>query len=240
MIKQKTTLILLFLFTTISLVAQDKSPKVYLLPKGSILVTPTFNLSQQNGTNNTTLGVQIDNQYTLKYNVNANAAYFIADDFSLGLQLGYTNDQSNLTYYPSGVLTTQQSYTNLVSLYPNIRNYFGKGIFKGFAQTNLGFAFGKGLTRTYSEANDTKTDTRQYIFTLAVQPGIALFVADFVSVELSINLIGLTSKLETSTLNDGTESKLYSNNVDFDVNLLTMNIGLGFYIGTGNAKADSK
>jgi hypothetical protein len=219
--------------------SQTSEKKVYNLPKGSYLISPTFSLSQKNGTDNTVLGVKIDDQYELEYSVNTNTAYFISDDFSIGLQLGYSNNQRNITYYPSGSKTTLESYTNLVSLVPNIRNYFGKGIFKGFTQTNLGFAFGKGLERSYAEANDTKTDTRQYMLTLAVQPGVAIFVADFVSVELSINLIGLTSKLETSTLNDGTESRLYSNKVDFDINILSVNIGIGFYIKTGN-KLNSK
>lgn len=213
---------------------QTSEAKVYHLPKGSYLISPTFNLSQKHGTDNTLLGVKIEDQYDLEYTVNANAAYFINNNFSIGLRLGYSNNQQDITYYPNGLRTTAKSYTNLVSITPNIRNYFGKGIFKGFTQTNLGFAFGKGLERSYAEANDTKTDTRQYMLTLAVQPGVAIFVANFVSVELSINLIGLTSKLETSTLNDGTESKLYSNKVDFDINILSVNIGIGFYLKTGN------
>lgn len=228
--------ILLFIamLTSLCVLAQDSEKSIYLLPKGSFLISPTFNLSQENGTNNTILGVKIDEQYKLTYSIRSNAAYFITDDFSIGLQVGYTNDQSEITYFPNGIETTLKKYSNLVSLYPNIRNYFGKGIFKGFAQTNLGVAFGKGLERSYSDDDDAKTESNQYIFTLAVQPGVAVFVANFVSVELSINLIGLTSKFESSTYNDGTESKYNSNNVDFDINIFSLNIGIGFYIGTGN------
>lgn len=232
---KRPILILSLFLLSFSVFTQETGPKEYKLPKGAFLVTPTFNLNQQNGTNNQVLGVNIDSQYELKYNVNANGGYFIADAFFLGLQVGYTNQQSDITYYPSGVFTKRESYTNLVSLVPNIRNYFGNGIFKGFVQTNLGFSFGKGITRTYSETNDTKTDTENLGLTVAIQPGVALFVADFVSVELSINLIGLTSNYESSTFNDGTESKLYSNNVNFDVNILSLNIGVGFYLNTGNS-----
>jgi hypothetical protein len=65
-----------------------------------------------------------------------------------------------------------------------------------------------------------------------VQPGIALFVADFVTLELSINILGFTSQYEKSTINNTSESIKTSNTVSFDLNILSMNIGIGFYFNT--------
>lgn len=220
------------LFCSIFLYAQEKTETEFQLPKKSGFITPSFNLKQSSGTNNQVLGVQIDEEYKLDYSVHFNWGYFFKKDFSIGLQVSYNNKRQDITFYPSGVYTVSNSYANMVSLIPNIRNYFGQGRFKGFAQTNLGFSFGKGLTRTYTEQNDNKVDTRLYEVTLAVQPGIAVFVADFVTLELSINILGLTSRYEKSTLNNTSESIRKSNNVDFDINILSMNIGIGFYFNT--------
>jgi hypothetical protein len=228
----KKLYILILLFTPLFLFSQDSVKKDFVLSKGGGFVIPNFNLNQLSGTNNQVLGVQFDSRYELSYSVNLNGGYFLEDYFSIGVQLGYTNNQHDFTYYPSGIKTISKSYTNLMSVVPNIRNYFGKGIFKGFVQTNLGVSFGKGLTRTYSDANDTKLETNEFVFSVAIQPGVAVFVANFVSVELSINLIGYNTKFKNSTFDDGTESKLNTNNINFDVNLLTLNIGIGFYIGT--------
>ncbi len=209
--------------------AQETDNTEFELPKGSGFLTPTFNLKQSTTTNSQVLGVQIDERYNLDYSVNFNWGYFLKKDFSIGLQVSYNNSREDLTYYPNSVYTVSNYYANTLYLTPNIRNYFGAGRFKAFAQTNLGFAYGKGLRRTYTEANDDKIDYNSMEITVAVQPGIAVFVANFMTVELSINLIGFTSTYEKSILNNTSESIKKTNTVDFDINVLSMQIGLGFY-----------
>ncbi len=227
----KKYIFLIWLFISSSfLSAQETNNTEFALPKGSGFLTPTFSLKQSSSTNNQMLGVQIDDSYKLDYSINFNWGYFIKKDFSLGLQVSYNNSREDLTYYPNGIYTVSNYYANMIYLTPNIRNYFGKGRFKAFAQTNLGFAYGQGIKRTYADDNDTKTDYSTMEFTVAVQPGVAVFVADFMTVELSINLIGFTSTYEKSVFNDTSESLNKSNRVDFDINVLSMHIGIGFYL----------
>ena len=227
---KKIILSIFLLFCSIFIYAQDK--QIFPLPKKSGFITPSFNLKQSKLTNVQVFGVQIDKEDKLDYSINFNWGYFIQKDFSIGLQVSYNNKREDLTYYPNGLYTVSNSYSNLVSLTPNIRNYFGPGMFKGFAQTNVGFSFGKGLTRIYTDENDSKIDSDLYQFTVSVQPGLALFVADFVTLELSINILGFTSEYQKSTLNNTSESIKTSNTVSFDISILSMNIGIGFYFNT--------
>jgi hypothetical protein len=227
---KKILLSIFLLFFSIFIYAQEKS--IYQLPKKSGFITPSFSLKQSNSTNVKVFGVQIDNENKLDYSINFNWGYFLNDNFSIGIQVSYNNKREDLTYYPNGLFTVSNSYSNFVSLTPNIRNYFGPGMFKGFAQTNVGFSFGKGLTRIYTDANDSKIESDLYQVTIAVQPGIALFVADFVTLEVSVNILGLTSKYEKSIVNNTSESITTSNTVSFDVSILTLNIGIGFYFNT--------
>jgi hypothetical protein len=229
---KKIILLIFICFESGFIYSQEEKKTEFQLPKKSGFITPTFNLNHSSGTNFKTLGVQFDDEYRLDYSLNFNWGYFLKKDFSIGLQVSYNNKRINLKYYPDGVYTESNYFANLVSLIPNIRNYFGAGRFKAFAQTNLGFTFGKGLERIYTEENDDKIDSKYYALSIAVQPGVAIFVADFVTLEVSINLIGLTSTYEESTLNNTSESIRTSNSVDFNINLLTMNIGLGFYFNT--------
>lgn len=229
---KKTILLTFFFFSSIILFSQEETATEFPLPKKSGFITPTFNLNHHSNTNTQILGTQFDSEYRLEYAVNFNWGYFLADDFSIGLQVSYNNEREDLKYYPEGVYTVSNYYANLVSLIPNIRNYFGAGRFKAFAQTNLGVTFGKGLKRIYTEENDSKIDSQYLEFILAVQPGIAVFVADFVTLELSINLLGLTTNYEKSTLNDTSESISKSSTINFDINVLSLNIGLGFYFNT--------
>ncbi len=229
---KKPVLFIILFSCSFFLYAQETANTEFALPKGSGFITPTFNLKQSSATNTQVLGVQIDERYNLDYSVNFNWGYFLKKDFSIGLQLTYNNTREDITYYPNSVYTVSNYYNNMIYLTPNIRNYFGAGRFKAFAQTNLGFAYGQGLRRTYTDENDSKTDYKKMEVTIAVQPGIAVFVADFMTVELSINLIGFTSTLEKSTLNNTYESTKKTNTVDFDINVLSMQIGLGFYFNS--------
>ena len=233
---KKPILFIIFSLYSLFLYSQEQASTEFALPKGSGFLTPTFNLTQSSSTNNEMLGVQIDESYRLDYSVNFNWGYFLKKDFSIGLQVSYNNSREDLTYYPNDIYTVSNYYANMVYLTPNIRNYFGAGRFKAFAQTNLGFAFGNGLKRTYTEENDDKTDYQTLEITVAVQPGIAVFVADFVTVELSINILGFTSTVEKSTLNNTYESIKKTNKVDFDINILSMQIGFGFYFDAGKNK----
>ncbi len=226
---KKTILAITLSVCSVFLYSQVISTTEFPLAKGSGFLTPTFNLKQSSVTNSEVLGVQIDDRYNLDYSINFNWGYFLKKDFSIGLQVSYNNKQEDITYYPNGVHTISNYYANMLYLTPNIRNYFGAGRFKAFAQTNLGFAYGKGLRRTYSADNDDKIDYTNMELTVAVQPGIAVFVASFMTVELSVNLIGFTSTYEKSILNNTTESIKKTNTVDFDISVLSMQIGLGFY-----------
>ena len=229
---KKPVLFVILSLCSFFLYAQETANTEFALPKGSGFITPTFSLKQSSTTNSQVLGVQIDERYNLDYSVNFNWGYFFQKDFSIGLQLTYNNKQEDLIYYPNDIHTVSNYYSNMIYLTPNIRNYFGAGRFKAFAQTNLGFAYGQGLRRTYAEENDDKIDYERMEITLAVQPGVAVFVADFMTVELSINLIGFTSTSEKSILNDTYESTKKTNTVDFDINVLTMQIGIGFYFNS--------
>ncbi len=234
---RKPVIFLIFFFSSFILYAQENVNPEFVLPKGSGFLTPTFSLRQSSTTNSQVFGVQVDERYNLDYSVNFNWGYFIAKDFSIGLQVSYNNSQEDLIYYPNGLYTVSNYYANMIYLTPNIRNYFGTGRFKAFAQTNLGFAYGKGLQRTYAEENDNKIDSKTIEATVAVQPGIAVFVADFMTLELSIDILGFTSTYEKSTLNNTSESIKKTNTVAFDINILSVQIGLGFYF---NAKKNKE
>ncbi len=232
--------LLILYFIIFSLFAYTQEKPQFPLPKGSGFLTPTFNLKQSSVTNSQVLGIQIDDRYNLDYSINFNWGYFMKKDFSIGLQVSYNNKQEDLTYYPNGIYTVSNYYANMLYLTPNIRNYFGAGRFKAFAQTNLGFGYGKGLRRTYADDNDNKIDYTNMELTVAVQPGIAVFVANFVTVELSINLIGYTYTFEKSILNNTTESIKTTNTVDFDISVLTMQIGIGFYFDAHKGEKHNK
>ena len=146
---KKPLLLIILFFGSFFLFAQEKGNNDVILAKGSGFLTPTFSLKQSRTTNSQVLGVQIDDRYNLDYSIHFNWGYFLKEDFSIGLQVSYNNSREDITYYPDGVYTVSNYYANMVYLTPNIRNYFGAGRFKAFAQTNVGYAFGKGLRRSF-------------------------------------------------------------------------------------------
>ena len=65
---------------------------------------------------------------------------------------------------------------------------------------------------------------------LGVIPGITAFIAENVAVEASVNVLGLSYKKYDQTRNQVYQGSLESAGVNFKVDILSINIGVSFYI----------
>jgi len=81
---------------------------------------------------------------------------------------------------------------------------------------------------------DTDMDNSGRSFTahrLLIQPGIAAFITDLVSFEVGTSILGLSSKYTTTTFNGDKDSQgtKFSNDVSFEIDLLSLFLGITFY-----------
>ena len=178
--------------------------------------------------------------------VSPHVSYFVADNLSVGARFGFNRSQ----YAIGGAslsLTPDMAFgiNNFHYLKDNYsgalfaRYYIPFGTSKRFAMfTELQAAGGYAQSETYELTELDKHGTYQdiYNFEVGVIPGIMAFFTDNVALEVSVGLIGLNyNKIIQNTNQVGT-SVMTSSGANFKVNLLNINLGIAFYIPTGNGK----
>jgi hypothetical protein len=213
-----------------SLKAQNDIDSTMLLGKSRLYMIPTFSVSNRDAINDQQLLRLVHDQYRLEWEVDMNVGYFVKDNFAVGAQLSYSQNQEDITYTADNKRVTERSFGQSMTFSPNIRNYYGPGRLKVFNQTGLIFKVGEDLTRIYNETDEDKIKSNFYEFGIGIQPGIAFFFDRLASVEASINLLGWTTKIEESLKNDVEKSRVVTNDVSFSINVLTLKIGVGIYL----------
>lgn len=228
-LKQGLLLLLTFLLT-IGAKAQSEIDSSMLLSKSRLYMIPTFSVSNRDAVNDQQLLRLVHDQYRLEWEIDMNVGYFVKDNFSVGAQLSYSQNQEVITYTSDNNRVTERSYGQAMTFSPNIRNYYGPGRVKVFNQTGIIFKIGEDLTRIYNETDEDKIKSQYYEFGIGIQPGIAFFFDRIASVEASINLLGWNTTIRKSLKNDVEESRVVTNDVSFSINVLTLNLGIGIYL----------
>lgn len=222
-------LIFLAMLTATGLKAQTEIDSSMLLSKSRLYMIPTFSVSNRDAINDQQLLRLVHDQYRLEWEIDMNVGYFVKDNFSVGAQLSYSQNQEDITYTSDNNRVTERSFGQGMTFSPNIRNYFGNRV-KVFNQTGIIFKVGEELKRVYNETDEDKIKSDYFEIGIGIQPGIAFFIDRVASVEASINLLGWNTKIEKSITNDDEESRVITNDVSFSINVLSLNIGVGIYL----------
>jgi len=134
------------------------------------------------------------------------AAYFVADNLALGLEISFTSNKFK------GEGDTFESKLSTIAAFPFARYYFAEGNIKPFVQGSVGFGSSKNKsTSDFSEDDEFKSS----IFAFGADAGVAIFLSEHASIDLGLGYIS-------------TSSKAKDNNED---NQRFINSGLGFAAG---------
>ena len=97
----------------------------------------------------------------------------------------------------------------------------------------MGFGFGQTLTRDeFSPDEISKAFTDEFSFTIGISPGITFFAIENFAFEVQLNnLIGYEYKRSETTRDGSEQSSRVTNNVNFNINLLSLQLGLAYFIG---------
>jgi hypothetical protein len=160
----------------------------------------------------------------------------VKDNIVLGLKFGYSHgiaeignlaiNYDDLDISLKNLRYTDDSYS--VALFH--RSYVGidKGKrFGVFNETTLSFVSGSTSFQREEEENGLKrTDTDVLEARLGINPGVAVFIMDNVSAEISFGVAGLKYRYEKQNNNLGETGKRHNSGADFKINLFNINIGI--------------
>ncbi len=194
----------------------------------------SFSLDQRKAENENQLLRDVIDQNKLNYKVTVSSGYAIKENFTLGVGLSYGRNREDITFKneDNGEITNK-SIGQDFSFIPNIRKYipFGTGKFQIFVQTELRFTYGESLQRNFLVNEIEKIENDFFELRLGVQPGAIIFFDKNFAFETSVGLVGLSSKWSTETVNGDVDNqtKITENNIDLDLNLLSLKLGVAYY-----------
>ncbi len=248
---------LLLVFGCINLYAQQESGEKFsrgienrtFVPKGYWIAGGTFSYSENRADDYEFLVIEDIDGSNYSFKVSPYVGYFFNDNLCVGGRFTYSrsmiklnstslNISEDLDFDIDNFYTLQHIYSGSVFF----RNYISLGENKRFAIFNeVRLTAGGGEGKQMSGSDEVKGHYQDiFQMELGIIPGITAFIAENVAIEASVNVLGFSYKKYDQVRNQVYEGSFESSNVDFKVDILSVNIGIAFYFdrlfGSSNGK----
>lgn len=174
------------------------------------------------------------------YSLKPSISYTIRNNQAVGIKFNYTRMQGDLGGMSfdfsddmNFTLADISYYSQSFSAGFFYRNYVGLGRMKRFGVFNeIDLSFGSGSSRFKrlydGEPRDTRTNITQA--SLNFSPGLAVFIMDNVSFNVSFGVFGLKLSHEKQLTNGVEEGRRFASGANFKFNIFNINFGMAVNI----------
>ena len=197
----------------------------------------SFSLSDKQLNNVARLFDRVVEGSEFSFNLGLSAGKYYSKYFLVGIGLGFNESKFVGTIIDSNSDTINaQSISRTTTIIPFTRISIPLSKSQRLSLYNdigMSFGFGNSLTRDVQNQDEIIQDKgRQFVFGIGLSPGVTFFVVENFAFEVGINLIGYQLNVENATDQTGVESRRVEHDVNFQVNLLSLNLGVAYFIGT--------
>ncbi|WP_347839212.1 hypothetical protein [uncultured Draconibacterium sp.] len=205
--------------------------------KGNFYAGLAFSVTDKRLTNTNYLIQEVVNGERLDFDILLKAGYFTGNYGMVILNLNYYQNEFEGIVFQDPDTVQSNTLKRGFAVSPGFRSCVPLTKNERLSFFNeVGFTFGgsSSLTRNvkYVDVID-KTYKTEFIFGLGLSPGITFFAMENFAFEVQVNnVLGYRLNVTKSTTNDGPESKQVRQNVDFNINLLSLELGLAYYFGS--------
>ncbi|MGL4519129.1 MAG: hypothetical protein ACRCUJ_05295 [Phocaeicola sp.] len=207
------------------------------LPKGKWLFGATASFLSYDSQDITALSILGDLDANAKvYGFNPFIGYVYRDNQVLGAKFGYEYVLANLDNLSIDIdedlqfsLSDFYYSENLYTMALVHRSYVGidtKKIFGFFSETTLTYKTGYSTLMRGPEDARKYTETNINEFRLQMSPGVAIYIMQNVSAELSLGIVGLKFRSEKQRIDGESVGSHRNSGADFKINLLNINFGI--------------
>lgn len=210
------------------------------IPEGQWIVGITTSYSSMSSTDYKFLILDDLDINSYSFSTRVLGGYCWKDDLVAGLSFDYSRSRMDLSKLDIGLgdgasieiqdyYNVQQEFTGTAFL----RAYLNLGKSNRFGLFNdVRLSFGGGRGRVTNGQGEEMTGTFQKIFRagLILQPGLAVFITDYVAAEASMGLFGIRYTNIRQTTNQVYRGSYNSFDTSFRLNLLSINLGVTFYL----------
>ncbi len=195
------------------------------ISSGSLVVGGAFSLSLSKDKTEEGSNTE-DGPSRTNFSLIPDVEYFLADNLSVGIGIGYTLNKSKTENSISETISKNGMFT----ISPYLKKYFSLGdraYFYGQAQASLGF--GKTTIETKSGSTTVTTERNSSMFSIGVIPGFRYDISDKVGLEAGIGFLGFTQDVDKSK-NGNTNRRDITNTFSFRFVPNSLSLGIRYTI----------
>ncbi len=201
---------------------------------GNGYVGLTFSVRDRKQVNNPGLLQNTIEGDDLSYRVQLRGGYFIGDYVMTGVSVIYHQSKFTGTIFRDPDTLNVRSINRGYEIAPMLRTYFPltrTERLSFFLEIGFGFGQNNGLRRETKNLDEiSKVFTDEFMFAINISPGINFFAMQNFSFEIQLNVAGYQLTVTETTTNGTDKSRDVRNNVNFNLDLLSLNLGLAYFI----------
>lgn len=208
--------------------------------KKNIYTGLAFSLSDRNLTNIDQLIQNVVTGEDISYNVVLKGGYYTGDYGMLGINLEYNEEKFEGTIFREPDTIQSRSISRGYTITPNIRSSVpltANERLSFFTEVGLSLGIRNGLTRNTKNLDEVETAYNdEFNLRLGISPGITFFAIENFAFEIQLDVLGYELKVKNSEINGEEQSKDVRNNIDFNIDILSLKLGLAYYFGANKRR----
>ena len=221
--------------TPYELLSSYYSDNFHPFKKGNFFTGLAFSVADKKMTNTDYLIQKVLDGERLNFDVLVKGGYYTGDYGMVILNVQYFQDKFDGSVFRDPDTLQSNSFTRGFAVTPGFRSSVPLTPNERLSFfTEFGITFGNSYTLTRNTKNldeIEKTYGTDFNFRVGLSPGITFFAMENFALEVQLNVLGYDLKVSEKSVNDGPESKEIRQNVDFNINLLSLQMGLAYYFG---------
>lgn len=202
--------------------------------KGTIYIGASMSLEDRSQENTENIFQKVIEGNRTNFDVLIKGGYYLNDYTMLGLNFNFFENEFVGTIFRDPDTVESNTITRGFSFTPNYRTSIPltKNERLSFF-TSAGLTLGKSNslkreTKNFDEIEKSYTD--KFNLRLGLSPGVTFFAMENFALEVQLDVVGYELNIENKTVNDTEESRDVRHNVDFKLNLLSLKLGVAYYL----------
>ncbi len=204
--------------------------------KKNVFLGLSFSLEDRQSTNTSGLIQNIIDGDRLNYDILLKGGYYTGNYGMVGLSFNYYQNRFIGEVFRDPDTLQSNTITRGYEFTPNFRSSVpltGNERLSFFTEVGFTFGIGNTLQRNIKKVDEVdKTYSTDYRFRVGLSPGITFFAMESFAFEVQLNVLGYELTVRDKQVDENEPSQEVRQNVDFNIDLLSLQLGLAYYIGS--------
>ena len=204
--------------------------------KRNIYLGLALSLEDRISQNSTNLIETIIDGERLNYDLSLKVGYYTGNYGMAGINIAYFQNKFNGEVFRDPDTLQTNTILRGYSITPNFRSSIPLTANERLSFfTELGLTFGRSnsLERRIKNLDEVdKSYSTDYNFRLGISPGVTFFALESFALEVQLNVLGYELRVSDKSRNEEDPSRQVRHNVDFNIDILYLELGLAYYLGS--------